>query len=198
MPTQTRAAPLGAELSPLSLLLAPVAAWATSRRPLALGAALLLLLDGRFGAPLPASLPTTPVPASTVLAALPGPFAEQPAVFPVRQPGTTADLNLLLQVLHRQPTSGTLDAVPGEATVSPAMQSLQRCLALPSGPQAQDRCADAASSLVALGYRSVVLYTAGLARPLVHPGEASLRAVLGAPVGEDRVVRVYALDRSGG
>ena len=179
------------------LLLAPVAASVSRRRSVALGAALLLLVDGRFGGPLPAVLPTTPVPMATVLSELPGPFAEQPAVFPVRQPGTTADLNLLLQVLHRTPSSGTVDAVPGVATDAPAMRALQRCLAVPPGSLGEDLCADAAGGLVALGYRSVVLYRSGLARPLVHPGEPSLRATLGPPLAEDALVRVYALVATG-
>lgn len=179
------------------LLLAPLAAFAVGRRPLAVAAALLVLVDGRFGSPIPQSLPLTALPASSVLTGLAGPFAEQPAVFPVRQPGTTADLNLLLQTLHRQPTSGTIDAVPGAATVSPAMRSLQRCLAVPPRVPVEARCLSAVQGLSALGYRGIVLYRAGLAHPLEHPGEPGLQAILGPPVAEDAWVRVYALEPPG-
>lgn len=171
------------------LLLAPLAAWATARRPVALVLAALVLVDGRLGGPVPLRLPLTALPEHTALTQVSGPFAEQPAVFPVRQPGTVADLNLLLQVLHRQPTSGTIDAVAGEATVSPAMRSLQRSLTVPPGPQGQALARDAAQGLRALGYGAVVVYKAAI----VVPGEPNVAAALGAPVAEDDLARVYTL-----
>ena len=59
-------------------------------------------------------------------------------------------------------------------------------------------CGDAVSGLQALGYRSVVIYRAGMSQPLAHPGEPSLRGLLGPPVGEDDLARVYTLDEAGG
>lgn len=178
------------------LLLIPPAAAAVSRlRPAWAGLALgLLLLDARFGAPLPGRMPTYPLPEGSVLIGLEGPFAELPPIHPLHRPGEPADQNLLLQVLHGQPTNATLNNEPKPATVHPALRGLRRAAEGAGEDEAAlDRVRADARAMAALGYRGLVVYKARLR----WSGGASLRAALGAPVAEDELVVVYVLGDAG-
>ena len=146
-------------------------------------------MDGRLLGPIPTGLPLTPLPQGTVLQGVPGPIAEQPPSFPLRQPGVPADLNLLLQISHGHPTSGTIDAVAGAATTGPGMLGLQRALALPVGEAGRGAAAEAADALSRAGYRSVAVYVDAVR----GGGEGNLAAALGPPIAEDALLRVYAL-----
>ena len=172
-----------------TLLLAPVAAHAAKRWPAALALSALILVDGRALGPAPLDLGHVAVLPAGALVGLEGPIAEQPPQFPVRQRAVTADLNLLLQVQHGQPTTGTIDAVPGAATTGPGMRSIQRSLALPPGADGLRLAEQGAALLSRDGYRWLAVYP-GRVR---GSGEPSVAATLGPPVAEDARVRVYRL-----
>ena len=172
-----------------TLLLAPVAAHAAKRWPAALALSALILVDGRALGPAPLDLGHVAVLPAGALVGLEGPIAEKPPQFPVRQRGVTADLNLLLQVQHGQPTTGTIDAVPGAATTGPGMRSIQRSLALPPGADGLRLAEQGAALLSRDGYRWLAVYP-GRVR---GSGEPSVAATLGPPVAEDARVRVYRL-----
>jgi hypothetical protein len=172
-----------------ALLLAPAAAHAARRWPTALVISALILVDGRTMGPAPLDLGHVAVLPSGALRRLDGPIAEQPPQFPVRQRGVTADLNLLLQVQHGQPTTGTIDAVPGAATTGPGMRSVQRGLALPPGAEGQRLVERGAVLLARDGYRWLAVYP-GRVR---GSGEPNVTATLGPPVATDARVRVYRL-----
>ncbi len=169
------------------LLLAPLAAWASPHRAAAWALAALVLVDGRLLGPLPARLPVTLLQEDNVLVGLSGPIAELPPQQPLGRAGRTADLNLLLQLAHGQPTTGTLDSLPGAAT-GPGLRDLQRALRLPVSPQGASLAAGGASQLARDGYRWLALYPG-----LEGGGRANLDAALGPPVREDGGIAVYSL-----
>ena len=172
-----------------ALLLAPAAAHATRSLPAALALSALILIDGRTMGPAPLDLGQIAVLPSHALVGLLGPIAEQPPQLPVRKRGTTADLNLLLQVQHGQPTTGTIDAVPGAATTGPGMRHVQRALALPPSPEGTRLAEQGVALLTRDGYRWLAVYPAQVR----GTGEPNLASGLGPPVAEDARVRVYRL-----
>jgi len=140
------------------LLLIPVATHAVRGRSLAFTAviALMVVVDARSGSPASFPGPTVSVP-EVDWSVVEGPIAELPAVHPLGRSGSVADQNLLLQTLHGQPTSGTIDARPGAATDHPGVRVLSRVMR----PDIPDRAAlvvSARRQLVRDGYRSLLVY----------------------------------------
>jgi hypothetical protein len=168
------------------LLLVPSAVRAVSgRRAWLLAGA--VLLDARLLSPLPSPFPTTDARPSPALQSLEGPIAELPPVHPLFRDDQPADENLLLQVWHGQPTTGTLHNAPGSATVHPALRTLRRVLV--GRAEAGDDVREAGSELAALGYRSLAVYRGRLP----HPGLAAFSSALGPAVAEDDRVTAFRL-----
>jgi hypothetical protein len=169
------------------LLIPPAVAVVSGRRAVLLG--LLVVLDARLLGPVPFPLATTAVPTETVLRTLDGPFAELPPIHPLHWAGLQADENLLLQVLHGQPTTGTLDNQPGRATVHPGLAKIRQAALGRAGPDAAEIVRMGAADMVDLGYRRLVVYPDRLGTW----SEDILTDALGAPVALDERVVVYDL-----
>lgn len=144
-------------------------------------ASLLVLLDARLLAPLPRAFDTIDARPSTALAVADGPIAELPSVHPLLRADDVADLNLLLQVHHGQPTNGTLHAMVGAAN-SPSLGAIRRVASLEAPEQDAAR---ATRTLAKNGYRYLAIYRQ-------HFSEEGIGAVtddLGPPLAsDDRVV----------
>jgi hypothetical protein len=140
------------------LLLIPVGTHAVRGRSLAVTAviALLIVVDARSGSPAPFPGPTVSV-VDLDWSAVDGPVAELPAVHPLGRPGTVADQNLLLQTLHGQPISGTIDARPGAATDHPGLRVMYRVMRADT-PDRMALAASAQRQLIGDGYRSLLVY----------------------------------------
>lgn len=169
-----------------ALLLVPLATRALRGRGAWIAAA-LVLLDARLLAPLPRTLPTIDAAPAPALAALQGPIAELPPIHPLFTRGAPADLNLLLQMSHGQPTNGTLHSLPGLATHADSLRVLRR-IAADEAHRDDDARAEGAW-LAERGYRWLAVY-----RVYFRPsGLDRLSAALGAPVAQDERIVVWAL-----
>ena len=169
-------------------LLIPLAVRAVSGRR-AWVAALAVLLDARLLAPLPRSLPTYADLPSPALIGRVGPIAELPPIHPMFFAGDSADLNLLLQMHHGQPTNGTVHSLPGLATNDPALRELRRISA--GQPNATDSAVEASGELAKDGYQWLAVYRG------FFPGNGieALVGELGTPAGEDERVVVWRIGR---
>jgi hypothetical protein len=170
------------------LLLAPLAARAV-RGPGALVAAAVVLLDLRLLAPIPIVLPVTPLPETSALVGLDGPFVELPAIQPLGHPHQIADENLLLQLFHGQATGRPRDDVSAGRGLSPGARQLRRAWNQPPGPEAIAMARSGAKLLGEEGFQLVVVYPGRLP----GAGRATFEAAFGAPVGEDATVVAWEL-----
>jgi hypothetical protein len=151
------------------LLLIPVAVRAGPPRRL-LFLAPLVLLDGRFGAPLPLELYRVEMPQDKTIETLEGPIAEIPRASPMFppehpefDPSRVADHNLLLQIRHGQPTSASLNQAPIDADVTGALRTLESQL---MSPHPNPYLAlSARRQLLAAGYRSILLMPGSMRHP---------------------------------
>jgi hypothetical protein len=165
------------------LLLVPIGARAVRGLPLpaVLGLALLIVVDARTGSPAPFPGPTIALP-TVDWSVAPGPYLEIPSVHPLGKPNVVADRNLLLQLDHAQPNSGTIDARPGAATDQPGMRVLYQ-VAVTDPPDRNSLMESARRQVLRDGYRTLLLYpdllpegavqrfSEGLGRPVeVAPG----------------------------
>lgn len=140
------------------LLLVPVGVHAVRGRAVgvAMLVGMLVVVDARLGSPVPLPVPVTPLLHGD-WDRLSGPVVELPAVHPLGVVGATADENLLLQTLHGQPGSGTIDARAGAASDHPGLRLLERVLRV-APPDAGALVESARRQLVASGYRHLLLY----------------------------------------
>jgi hypothetical protein len=170
------------------LLLAPLVGRALPRRAWPV-AALLVVLDARLLSPMPAALPTRPLPVDTPLSAVDGPLAELPDVQPLGDPRHAADENLALQMVHGLPLGRARDDVAAGAREHPGLASLRRAWRQPPGPEAEALARGGAAGLSRAGFRHLVVYP----ERLPGVGRANLEAALGAPVVADPALLVFAL-----
>ena len=168
------------------LLLVPLAVRAMRGRWAWLAAG-LVLLDARFLAPLPLAFETYPLQAAPALAGIEGPIAELPPIHPMFMADQPADLNLLLQTLHGQPTNGTIHSIRGLATNSDALRTLRRVAT--GEARSGDSAVEATQALEQHGYRWLAVYRGFFPQA----GIEGLSAQLGAPSSEDDRVVVYLL-----
>jgi len=143
------------------LLCIPVAVRALPGRRILLLAP-LILVDARFGAPLPSTFYRLPLPADPALQELTGPIAEIPMdhpIFPPEHPSYAEDrvagLNLLYQLSHGQPTSASLNRLPRDPEVSGALHALAAQLGSPHPNPYLAR--SACQQLLQAGYRSLMI-----------------------------------------
>lgn len=168
------------------LLLAPLAAVAT-RGPRTWLLALAVLIDARLLAPLPWRFDTVDARPSSAMAQADGPIAELPPVHPLLREDAVADLNLLLQVWHGQPTSGTIHAIIGAAN-SPSLGAIRRVAAL-EAPQQDAR--KGTSVLAKNGYRYLAVYR----ERFPVGGIDALVEDLGPPLASDDWIVLWRINR---
>jgi hypothetical protein len=171
-----------------ALLLAPLVARAV-RGPGALVAAVVVLLDLRLLAPIPAVLPVTTLPQDSALVGLSGPLVELPPLHPLDHPELIADENLLLQLFHGQATGRPRDDVAAGRSQSPGSRQLRRAWNQPPGRDAVAMARSGAKLLGEEGFQLVVVYPARLP----GAGRATFEAAFGAPVAEDGTVIAWGL-----
>ncbi len=172
-----------------ALLLAPVAAHAARGR-LAPVAAVAVLLDLRWMAPLPVVLPTAALPDAAALAMVHGPLASLPVIHPLGRPDAPADADLLLQIQHGQPISRPADDVAaGQA--HPGLRSVQRAWRMPPSTDAVALARSGGRQLSGAGFRYLVVDP----QALPGVGAENLTAAFGEPTGPGDGLRVWALPR---
>ncbi len=139
------------------LLLAPLAARAITGRRAATVAAMCVLLDARWGAPVPFPVPWVPVPSNPTWSTLGGPVVDLPPIHPIGQAGFLADHNLLVQMVHQQPTSATDEGIEGGSPLPAGLRTLVH-LTQTTPPDAPARAKSAIASLQDIGYTGILLY----------------------------------------
>ncbi|MDP6933521.1 MAG: hypothetical protein QGG40_11425 [Myxococcota bacterium] len=168
------------------LLLIPIAARAlTGRR--AAAACLLVLLDARWFAPLPATLPTQDARPSSALLDIQGPVAELPPVHPLFQADRPAHSNLLQQVFHGQAIAGTAHREQGAAANHPTFMALRRLVA--GEPRPNDDAQRTLRALRERGFVWIAVYKDRVPTAGIEGG----RAPLGPVYSEDESVVVFEL-----
>ena len=174
------------------LLMIPVAVRAFPGRR-ALWLAPVILLDARLGAPIPVQWSHTSLPSLDGVENIVGPVAEIPRVHPMFPPEhpaylaeRVADWNLLVQIRHGQPSSGTQNQAPLPSDVNGALVTLEREVVSPQPNPQLIRSAQ--GQLYAQGYRNLLIYPRVLQRP-----PTQLESILGPPHQKGEHWWLYAL-----